>query len=148
MAQIAGRTGYSLIEVMVALVIVAITASLAFATHRRYLLRSNRIEAIQTLLAAAAEQEKFHLAHGHYSDRLDARAGDETPGLPVPSVTPRRRYAMAVEGADAGVFRLVVTPLAEGGQWDDAECRWFSIDETGRRQARDSKGLDSTSRCW
>ena len=148
MAQIANRTGFTLIEVMVALVIVAITASYAFASYRRYLVRSYRLEAVQGLLTAAAEQEKFHLAHGRYSDRLDSARGDEPPGLPVPSITLHRRYEMAIELADAGVFRLVAMPLANGGQRDDTDCRQFSIDESGRRQARDSAGSDSTNRCW
>jgi type IV pilus assembly protein PilE len=148
MAQIANRTGFSLIEVMVALVIVAITASYAVASYRRYLVRSYRIEAVQGLLSAAAEQEKFYLAHGRYSDRLDATVGDQPPGLPVASFTPHRRYEMAIELADSGVFRLVAMPVANSGQGDDTECRWFSIDESGRRQAHDSAGNDSTTRCW
>lgn len=148
MAQTANRTGFTLIEAMVTLVIVAITASYALASYRRYLVRSYRLEAVQGLLTAAAEQERFYLAHGRYSGRLDAAVGDEPPGLPVPSITPHRRYEMTIERADAGVFRLVAMPLAAGGQRDDTECRQFSIDESGRRQARDTAGNDSTSRCW
>ena len=148
MAQAANRTGFTLIEMMVALVIVAITASYALASYRRYLVRSYRLEAVQGLLTAAAEQEKFHLAHGRYSERLDSAVGDEPPGLPVPSITPHRRYQMTIEFADAGVYRLAAVPLANGGQMDDADCRRFSIDESGRRLARDTSGNDSTNRCW
>ncbi len=148
MAQAPKRAGFTLIEVMVTLVIVAITASYALASYRRQLLRSYRLEAVQGLLAAAAEQEKFHLAQGRYGDRLDSATNDEPPGLPVPSITPHRRYQMAIEFADAAVFRIVATPLANGGQTGDADCRLFSIDESGRRQARDAAGNDSTTRCW
>ena len=148
MAQAADRRGFTLIEFMVALIIVAITASLALASYRRYLLRSYRLEAVESLLMAAAEQEKFHLAHGHYSDRLDAGVEDEPPGLRVPSMTPRRRYALTIERADAGAFRIVARPLENGGQKDDKDCRQFTIDESGRRLSRDSSGDDSTNRCW
>lgn len=148
MAQAANRHGFTLIEIMVALVIVAITASFALASYRRYLLRSYRLEAAESLLMAAAEQEKFHLAHGRYSDRLDAEVEDEPPGLRIPSVTPRRRYALTIEHADAGAFRIAAMPLENGGQMDDKDCRQFSIDESGRRLSRDSVGNDSTSHCW
>jgi len=148
MAQAAKRTGFTLIEVMVALVIVAVTATYALASYRRYLLRSYRLEAVESLLAAAAEQEKFHLAHGRYSDRLDAGVADDPPGLRIPSITPRRRYALTIELADAGIFRIVAMPVADGGQNDDGDCRQFSIDESGRRQSRDIAGKDSTNRCW
>lgn len=148
MAQAADRSGFTLIEFMVALVIVAITASLALASYRRYLQRSYRIEAVESLLAAAAEQEKFQLANGRYSDRLDAGVDDEPPGLRVPSITAGRRYALAIERADAGVFRIVATPLENGGQETDKDCQQFTIDESGRRQSRDGAGGDSTNRCW
>jgi type IV pilus assembly protein PilE len=148
MAKITNRTGFTLIEVLVALVIVAITASYAFASYRRYLVRSYRLEAVQALLTAAAAQEIFHLAYGRYSDKLNSVIGNEPPGLPVASITPHRRYEMTIELADAGVFRLVAKPLTHGGQGNDTDCRQFSIDESGRRQARDSTGTDSTNRCW
>lgn len=148
MAQAAHRHGFSLIEIMVALVIVAITASFALASYRHYLQRSYRLEAVESLLTAAAEQEKFHLAHGQYSDRLDAGVGDNPPGLRIPSVTSRRRYTLTVERADANAFRIAAMPLENGGQSDDLDCRQFTIDESGRRQSRDSAGNDSTSRCW
>lgn len=148
MAQTANRTGFTLIEILVALAIVAITATYAFASYRRHLLRSYRLEAVQSLLTAAAEQEKFHLAHGRYSTRLDAAVGDDLPGLSVPSITPHRYYKMTIEVADAGAFRLAAMPLVNGRLGDDSDCRRFSIDEIGRRQSRDSAGGDSTSRCW
>ena len=148
MAKTAKRPGFALIEVMIALVIVAITASYALASYRRHLLRSYRIEAVQALLAAAAEQEKFHLANGHYADRLDSGAGDDPPGLPVASRTPHRRFLLAIEFADAAGFRIVATPLEGGGQDDDLDCRQISIDESGRRQAISASGGDATARCW
>lgn len=148
MAQAVKRSGFTLIELMIALVIVAVTASYALATYRRHLLRSHRIDAVHGLLAAAAEQEKFHLAHGHYGARLDAGAGEQPPGLPVASVTPQRRYRLAVEFADAAVFRITAAPLEDNLQMADLDCRQFSIDESGRRLARDAAGGDSTGRCW
>jgi type IV pilus assembly protein PilE len=148
MAQAANRFGFTLIEIMVALVIVAITANLALGSYRRYLLRSYRLEAAESLLTAAAEQEKFHLAHGRYSDRLDAGVEDDPPGLRTPSITPRRRYALTIELADAGAFRIVAMPFESGGQMDDKDCRQFTIDESGRRESRDITGNDSTNRCW
>ncbi len=148
MAQATNRNGFTLIEIMVAIVIVAIMASSALASYRRYLLRSYRLEAAESLLTAAAEQEKFHLAHGRYSDRLDAGVEDEPPGLRVSSVTPRRRYALTIEHADAGVFSIAAMPLENSGQMEDKDCRQFTIDESGRRLSRDSAGNDSTNRCW
>lgn len=145
MAKTRPAAGFTLIEVMIALAIVAITTMLAAASYRGYILRSHRIEAVQALLAAAAEQEKFHLSHGTYGDRLDAAAGDDPPGLPVASRTPGGYYALAVASASAVEYRVVATATSARA---DPLCRSLSIDESGRRQATDSRGTDSTGRCW
>jgi type IV pilus assembly protein PilE len=141
----ARAAGFTLIEVMVALAVVAITALFAASTYRSHLRRGHRAQAAQALLLAAAEQEKFHLAHGSYGSRLDASAGDDPPGLPVASRTPGGHYAIAVTLATAAEFRVVAT--AAGGQADPA-CRIMSIDESGRRLATDAGGGDTSARCW
>ncbi len=145
MAQARTAAGFTLIEVVIALAIVAMTTSFAVSSYRRHLVRSHRIEAAQSLLTAAAEQEKFYLAHGHYGDRLDGVAGDDPPGLPVASTTTRGRYRLYVEAADAVGYRVI----AERSRPDeDAGCFRLWIDESGRRRASDAAGRDTTSRCW
>ncbi|HEU0224477.1 MAG TPA: type IV pilin protein [Steroidobacteraceae bacterium] len=130
---------------MIALAIVAITMSFAAASYRGYVQRSQRVEAMHALLAAAAEQEKFRLAHGRYGDRLDGTAGGDPPALLVASATPHGRYRLAVESADAAGFLIVALP--DGGHADPL-CARYSIDESGRRSASDREGRDSTARCW
>ena len=145
MAKTRPAAGFTLIEVVIALAIVAITTMLAAASYRGYILRSHRVAAVQALLAAAAEQEKFHLSHGQYGNRLDAAVGDDPPGLPVASRTPGGHYVLAVASASAVEYRVVATATSDRS---DPLCRSLSIDESGRRQATDSRGTDSTGRCW
>lgn len=144
MAQ-ARATGFTLIEVMIALAVVAVTTLLAASTYRSQMRRGHRAEAAHALLLAAAEQEKFHLAHGSYGGRLDARAGVEPPGLPVASTTPGGHYTLAVTLATAAEFRVVATAT---GRFADPACRTMSIDESGRRLALNDRGADSAGRCW
>jgi type IV pilus assembly protein PilE len=145
MAQARPAAGFTLIELVIALAIVAITTSIAASSYRRYLQRGHRVEAVHALLVAAAEQEKFHLANGRYGDRLDALAGEDPPGLPVASRTPGGRYLLSVPTADAAGYRVVATATDDSG---DSSCSNFSIDESGRRTATDLGGSDSTARCW
>ena len=145
MAQTESAAGFTLIEVVIALAIVAITTMIAAASYRGHVLRSHRVAAVQSLLAAAAEQEKFHLSHGRYGDRLDGTVGEEPPGLPVASRTPGGHYALAVATASAAEFRVIATATSDRA---DPLCRTLSIDESGRRGATDSGGADSSHRCW
>jgi type IV pilus assembly protein PilE len=145
MAQARTAAGFTLIELVVALAIVAITTMIAASTYRSHVLRSHRIAAVQALLVAAAEQEKFHLSNGTYGSRLDARPGEEPPGIPVASRTPGGHYALSVASADAAGYRIVAMAASESA---DPLCRVLSIDESGRRAASDAHGADSTGRCW
>ena len=145
MAQTRPAAGFTLIELVIALAIVAILTSIATSSYRGYLRRGHRAEAVHALLAVAAEQEKFHLAHGSYGNRLDAAVGDDPPGLPLASRTPGGHYTLAVELATAAEFRVVAT--ASGNQADPT-CQVLSIDESGRRLAANSRGADSARRCW
>jgi type IV pilus assembly protein PilE len=144
MAKTRATAGFTLIELVIALAIVAIVTSLAASTYRGHLRRGHRAEAVHALLAAAAEQEKFHLANGRYGDRLDGAVGDDPPGLPVASRTPGGHYLLAVPTATAAEFRLVATATGGG----DPACSSLAIDESGRRAATDARGADSTARCW
>ncbi len=145
MAQARAAAGFTLIELMVALAVVAITTTIAASTYRNHVRRGNRAQAVPSLLMAAAEQEKFHLAHGTYGDRLDAAAGEEPPGLPVASRTPGGHYALEVELATAAEFRIVAA--AAGSQADPA-CVTLSIDESGRLLAANAQGADNAALCW
>lgn len=145
MAQARAAAGFTLIEVVIALAVVAITTTMAASTYRNHLRRGQRAQAVQALLLAAAEQEKFHLAHGSYAGRLDAAVGDEPPGLPVASRTPGGHYLLAIERATPAEFRVVATAAAGRA---DPDCQMLSIDESGRRLAANAQGADSAGRCW
>lgn len=145
MAQTPATAGFTLIETVIALAIVAITATLAVSSYRRHVVRSDRVEAAQALLAAAAEQEKFHLSHGFYGNRLDVRPGGEPPGLPVASTTPRGRYRLRVDAADAAAFIVTAERVDNVA---DPSCVRLSIDESGRRRASDGTNRDTTPLCW
>lgn len=145
MAKAHATAGFTLIEVVIALAVVAITTMIAASSYRSHVLRSHRVQAVQALLVAAVEQEKFHLANGRYGDRLDAVAGQDPPGLPVASLTPGGHYALGIATATAAEFRVVATAA---GDRADPLCQTLSIDQSGRRSASDSQGSDSSPRCW
>jgi type IV pilus assembly protein PilE len=145
MAQARPATGFTLIEVLIALAIVAITTMIAASSYRNHVRRSHRLQAVQALLVAAAEQEKFYLANGRYGDRLDAGAGTEPAGLPVASRTPGGHYRLAILVANAAEYRMEATAADSGA---DPLCHILSIDESGRRMASDAHGTDTAGRCW
>ena len=66
-------TGFTLIELMIVIVVVAVLAAIAMPSYRQYVLRTHRTEAKRTLLNVAVAQEKFYLQNNTYAGPSGAR---------------------------------------------------------------------------
>lgn len=60
--------GFTLIELMITVVIVAILAAVAYPSYQRYVIRSNRSEAQQFMLDVANREEEYFLNNRLYVD--------------------------------------------------------------------------------
>jgi type IV pilus assembly protein PilE len=130
--------GFSLIELMIVVAIVAIIATFAFPSYRQHVIRSNRTDATSALLRMAADQEKFYIQNNRY-------ASYDELGSPT---TENGWYTLAVTEADAATFTATATVASGSGQEDDAHCKEFSINAEGQKLATDPEDADSTDQCW
>lgn len=139
--------GFTLIEAMIIVVVLAILAAVAVPSYRSYLLRSQRTEATSALLRAAAAQEKFFLQHNRYAADLVAAP---PAGLGQDAVTERGYYSLTntVTEPDGDGFRISATPRSGGGQQQDSLCAQFALDHNGVRRARNTVDEDTTASCW
>lgn len=86
--------GFSLIELMIAVAIVAILASIAYPSYQNYVIRSNRAEAQQVLMNLSSLQGQYMLDNRTYavgSTALTALTGSSTTtvdGTYTVTVTP------------------------------------------------------------
>ncbi len=118
------QRGITLIELMIVMVIVAILGSIAVPSYRDYVLRSNRMEAINQLLETAACQERIYIKFNEYDDsRCDLAGGNIT--------TPNGKYVVAMTETNAAQgFSLTAAP--QGGQTSDS-CGSLSLTDAGVR---------------
>jgi type IV pilus assembly protein PilE len=127
-------SGFTLLELMIALLIVAILLGLALPSYQHYVQRGQRAEAVHMLLRAAACQERVRARSGYYdtSRCLDAFRS--------------RYYSLrVVPPADTAApgFRLIAEPLSAGPE--DA-CGALSLDQAGRRGITGS--ALNLAACW
>jgi type IV pilus assembly protein PilE len=133
--------GVTLLEILLVTLIVGIIAALALPGYRHHLLRVNRTEAMTTLYAILAAEQRFHLRQGRYTADLFATPPD---GLGLAKEA--RLYAFTVELAEDGQsFIARAIPLPAGAQAADVECQSFSLDHQGRRAV---SGRHGVPRCW
>lgn len=144
-----GLRGFSLIELLTAVMIVAILASIAIPTYTSQVRRSRRTEARTALLDVASREERLFSTTTAYSN-APSDIGYGASGSTFPIAIGSGYYNVSVTlvaGPPAG-FTVTATPVTGKGQDKDTQCASFSVDEAGRQTSKDSSSNDSTSTCW
>lgn len=125
-------SGFSLIELMVAVVIVGILAAIAMPSYSNYVIRGSRAAAQTELLEMASLQEKIYLNSNAYTASVNtAYNGTSAGGLGrTTGQTSDNKYALALSGGGQ-TYTLTATPVAGTGQAGNG-C--LTIQENGMRQ--------------
>ncbi|TSA49361.1 MAG: prepilin-type N-terminal cleavage/methylation domain-containing protein [Nitrosomonadales bacterium] len=126
--------GFTLIELMIAVVIVGILAAVALPSYREYIKKGARAAAQTELLQMAAVQEKIYLNSNAYTPNVTtAYNGTSTGGLGITSgTTTNSKYTITLTTATAPsqTYTLTATPVAGTTQAGDGN---ITISENGQR---------------
>lgn len=126
--------GYTLIELMIAVAVIAVIVAVAYPAYTDFILRSRRSEATEALQNAATLEEKYYNHNKQYSDSLAA--------LPMPATTENDYYHLSIS-AGATVAGLVqsytLSASAKGSQAADTACAVIKLD---------SNVTKTPSGCW
>ena len=122
--------GYTLIELLACVLIVALLSALALPGYRGVVLRAHRNEARLALLGIQAQQERDYIERHRYTDTLAATQSEGG------------RYDLAITLTDEGQrYVASAQPRRDSGQAQDSACTLLSINESGERAA-------SSEACW
>ena len=135
--QNTSEKGFTLIELMIAVAILGIIASIAIPSYFEHVKRTARTEAITSLLDAANKQEQYFVDNREYTSTI--------ADLGVSTTTESNFYTISVKvDNDAGTFTFKATPKS-GPPLQDTECKTLSISDTGLKT---STGSADSSTCW
>jgi type IV pilus assembly protein PilE len=141
-----GRSsGFTLVELMITVVVVAILASIAVPSYRDYVMRSQRTDARSALLRVQASEEKFFLQNNTYTPDV---AAAPPAGLGLSTGSEHGYYGVAVVLSDGGMgYTATATPVSGKGQDLDTKCTAFSINHTGQKTATGT-ATNPSEYCW
>jgi len=148
----------SLIELVVALLIVAILTLSAYPTYQHFSLQARRAEAKSALYAALLQEERFYTLHGTYF-AFDA----ETPNSAFKwwsGNTAESSYYEIQAGPCAGrllnecVLISAIPGTERVRRFEDADCGNFMIDSSNNKSHSISANADANAdpdldaHCW
>ena len=118
--------GFTLIELVTVMAIVAILTAIAIPNYWAYVARSNRSEARSQLLIAANWVERWRTQSGSYAGAVLPASLAQSPAQGA------AKYGIALAVLTPVTYTVTATPTVGGPMATDV-CTSISIDHTGQR---------------
>jgi type IV pilus assembly protein PilE len=123
------QSGFTLIEIMIVVVIVAILASIALPVYQDYVIRGNRAEGRAAIATVAQQLERcFTRTNSYNDDDCNFATGNTESGL----------YSVAIDPHTATTYTITASPAG----FTDDECGDLSLQHNGTR------GSNDNDVCW
>ncbi len=131
--------GFTLIEVMITVAIVAILAAVALPAYRDYIIRGQLSDARHHMATLSARMEQYYQDNRRYM----TTAGGTTCGITMPTATESPQFTITCTGATDQAY--VVTAVGSG----TTSGFTFTIDQTGTRATTAApSGWGTNAGCW
>jgi type IV pilus assembly protein PilE len=139
------QRGFTLIELMIVVAIVAILAAIAFPSYTQQVRKGRRVDAKSAMLDLAARQENFFATNNRYS--VSGTALNYGNNFPISLVTGSvTSYTMTVTQVAVTDYTITATPA--GDQVADA-CNTYVLNNFGVQSNLTAGGAaNTTTGCW
>jgi type IV pilus assembly protein PilE len=144
--------GFTLVELMIVVAIVAILAAIAIPAYQKQIMQSRESSAKSALLDLARREETFYSSNNYYTTQLDSLGYNSSNitsnAIQVPNNTNEAYYTVTIapasSGTTAATYTATATPVAGSTQVNDP-CGTYQLDYLGNQTAT---GTPTSGSCW
>ena len=141
----AAAHGFTLIELIIAIAILAIIIGIAIPSYTQYVLKSGRADAKNALMQSAQSLERCYTRFSAYNDS-DCNANKAAPTGIDGMMSENDKYQLSITSISPNAFTLRAVP--QGGQTNDSECGNFTLTNTGQKGANGGTDAADVDKCW
>lgn len=143
----AAARGVTLIELMVVVAIIGILAAIAYPSYQRYVLQTNRTDAVRALTLNAQILQRCYSQYFAFNNAAcPVLSTTSANGHYTLTSAPGQAALSANAPPAVTAFTLTATPV--GVQANDTTCASFTLDQNGKQSAVDSSNNDQSLTCW
>ncbi|MDE3071364.1 MAG: type IV pilin protein [Pseudomonadota bacterium] len=146
-----GSAGFTLIELMIVVAIIAVLTAIAYPAYTSYLLKTRRAAAEGCLSEYANYMERYYTTNLRYD-----KDGSPTPvtnplgvTLTLDCASPQQtgdNYGYTVPTESATAYTVQAAPVAGSPQAKDTLCGTLTLDQKGTRNI--VGGTGTVDQCW
>lgn len=138
-------TGFTLVELMIVIAIIAILAAVSYPAYNRYVDKARRIDAQKSLLEASQAMQRFYAEQSPFTYAGATLGATGIYPNQVPLTGGTAFYQLSIQTQSQTAFTLRATPI--NGQIGDGYLEITSTGEMRWDQDNDS-AISATENCW